>query len=143
MCSTKHSNENGKCSCASMIEAANMVLKEGIVKLSTIFRAVFPNVSYCSSNAKSRLLRILLVAIFINKKQYVMEKIDGFNYMSLITFLESDAVENLACIRMNRKSTINYERRQRARVCPVRCLQMFWSDANSSQKLFWTGEYGD
>ena len=94
MCSTKHSNENGKCSCASMIQATNMVLKEGIVKLSTIFRAVFPNVSYCSSNAKSRLLRIPLVAIFINKEQYVMEKIDGFNYMSLITFLESDAVKS-------------------------------------------------
>ena len=146
MCSTKHSNENGKCSCVSMIQAANMVLKEGIVKLSTIFRAVFPNVSYCSSNAKSRLLRIPLVAIFINKEQYVMEKIDGFNYMSFITFLNQilqKVQENLACIRMNRKSTINHERRQRVRVCPVCCLQMFWSDANSSQKLFWTGEYGD
>lgn len=75
MCSTKHSNENGKCSCASMIQAANMVLKEGIVKLSTIFRVVFPNVSYCLSNAKSRLLRIPLVTIFINKQQYVLEKL--------------------------------------------------------------------
>lgn len=77
-----------------MIQATNMVLKEGIVKLSTIFRAVFPNISYCLSNAKSRLLRIPLVAIFINKEQHVMEKIDGFNYMSLITFLESDAVKS-------------------------------------------------
>ena len=75
MCSAKHSNENGKCSCASMIQAANMVLKEGIVKLSTIFRAVFPNISYCLSNAKSRLLRIPLVTIFINKEQYILEKL--------------------------------------------------------------------
>lgn len=77
-----------------MTQAATMVLKVGFVKLSTIFRAVFPNVSYRSSNAKRLLFRMPLVAIFINKEQYIMEKIDGFNYISLSNFLASDAIQS-------------------------------------------------
>ena len=102
ICSIKHTKKDSICSCPLMIQAATMVLNEGIIKLSTVFRTVFPNVTYRSSNAKRRLLRMPLVAIFINKEQYIMEKTDGFNYMSLSNFLESDVRKDMKEFGMNK-----------------------------------------
>jgi hypothetical protein len=100
-----------------MIQAANMILKEGIIKLSTVFKAVFPNVSYRSSNAKRRLFRMPLVAIFINKEQYIMEKTDGFNYMSLITFFETKSSKNLCMNKNDLKNLLLMVKGDKEREC--------------------------
>lgn len=55
ICSIKH-HKAVKCDCSSMIQVAEIVLKEGIIKLPDLFRSVFPHVSYRSIHAKRRLL---------------------------------------------------------------------------------------
>jgi hypothetical protein len=88
ICKSLHVKPNS-CSCKALIEAANMIISEGIVKLSVVFKKVFPQATYRSFNAKRRLLRIPLVAISIRKELYLMEKVTGFNYNSLVLFLKA------------------------------------------------------
>lgn len=76
-----------------MINAAEMVLNDGVVSLSLLFKASFPNVTYHSVNAKRRLLQMPLVIFRVKKSEkrqselFVMEKAEGFNYQGLISFL--------------------------------------------------------
>ena len=63
ICSIEHTKKDSICSCPLMIQAATMVLNEGIIKLSTVY------VTYRSSNAKRRLLRMPLVAIVKGEKE--------------------------------------------------------------------------
>ena len=62
------------CDCNAMIQVAEMILREGIITLSSVFKAIFPNVTYHSHNAKSRLLAMPVVAIRLMGELYVMEK---------------------------------------------------------------------
>ena len=48
-----------------MIQAAEIVLKDGIFSMATVFKTVFPNVTYHTLNAKRHLLQMPIVAIHI------------------------------------------------------------------------------
>lgn len=54
--------------CKSIIQAAEMVLKDGIVSLAAVFKAAFPTVTYHSVNAKGRLLQMPVVAFRVKGK---------------------------------------------------------------------------
>ena len=66
-----------------MINAAKIVLHEGIVPLSRVFKSVFPNATYHSGNAKRRLLQMPLVAMHIQNELFLIEKIKGLEYSLL------------------------------------------------------------
>ena len=51
------------CTCAGMIKAAEMILNNGICSLCDVFRYAFPNTTYKSYHAKSRLLQMPTIAI--------------------------------------------------------------------------------
>lgn len=46
-----------------MIKAANLVLDSGICSLQSVFKEIFPNVTYHTGNAKRRLLQMPLVTV--------------------------------------------------------------------------------
>lgn len=73
--------------CESMIQAAEMVLKNGIVPLAVVFKAAFPTVTYHSVNAKRRLLPMPVVAFRVKGALHLMEKIEGLDYRQLANFL--------------------------------------------------------
>lgn len=83
--------------CKSMIQAAQMILKGGIVAMAVVFKEAFPTVTYLSVNAKRRLLQMPVVAIRIKgvkkgqNELYLMEKIEGLNYGQLASFLSENA----------------------------------------------------
>lgn len=87
--------------CKSMIQAAEMVLKDGIVPLAVVFKAAFPTVTYHSVNAKRRLLQMPVVAFRVKGLQkgqsqlYLMEKIEGLDYGQLANFLSKN-IEQLS-----------------------------------------------
>ena len=87
--------------CKSMIQAAEMVLKNGIVPLAVVFKAAFPTVTYHSVNAKRRLLQMPVVAFRVKGLQkgqsqlYLMEKIEGLDYGQLANFLSKN-IEQLS-----------------------------------------------
>ena len=59
-CSLNHKD----CSeCSRMLTAARLVIDGGIVELSSVFRAAFPDVKYSAYQAKQRLLQMPLVAV--------------------------------------------------------------------------------
>lgn len=82
LCSTQHND----CDCDSMIQAANIVLKDGIISMATVFKTIYPNVTY-ALNARRRLLQMPMVAIRIWGELYLMEKVNGLNYSAIITFI--------------------------------------------------------
>ena len=51
--------------CNNMIKAAQMILSRGICDISEVFRHAFPDSTYCSSSAKSRLLQMPVMAVRI------------------------------------------------------------------------------
>ena len=51
--------------CSPMIQAACQIIDEGIVPMASVFRKVYPNVTYISANAKRRLLQLPIVAVRI------------------------------------------------------------------------------
>ena len=71
-----------------MINAAKIVLHEGISPLSRVFKSVFPNATYHSGNAKRRLLQMPLVAMCIQNELFLIEKIEGLKYPLLVSFLQ-------------------------------------------------------
>lgn len=83
LCSTQHN----QCDCNAMIQAANVILKDGIVSMATVFKTIYPNVTYHAQNAKRRLLQMPVVAIRIWGELYLMEKISGLNYSAIIGFI--------------------------------------------------------
>ena len=52
-----------------MIQAAQIIVDRGIVPVSTVFKQVFPTITYTSSNAKRRLLQMPAVAFQIKKQK--------------------------------------------------------------------------
>ena len=96
-CSSTHSN----CTeCSSMLIAADMILTEGIVPLSLVFRTAFPDVTYSAACAKTRLLQMPLVALRIGEPHsgksqiYVMEYIHGINYIGIAHFRETSGMSH-------------------------------------------------
>lgn len=87
ICTTQHNHTH--CDCRLMIQAAEIVMREGIICLSTVFKTVFPLVTYHPYNARRRLLKLPLVAFRLSKELYLMEKVAGFDYNSLMDFLNS------------------------------------------------------
>ena len=84
------------CDCNAMIQAAEMILREGIITLSSVFKAIFPNVTYHSHNAKSRLLAMPVVAMRLMGELYVMEKNDNLDYPALLAFLNTKLSQSKA-----------------------------------------------
>ena len=79
-CTLKHSSSPCD-NCQSMINAAKMVWRDGVVSLPVLFRASVPKLTYHSVNAKRRLLQMPLVIFRVKKSQkhqselFVMEKV--------------------------------------------------------------------
>ncbi len=86
--------------CVSMLQAARKVLNSGIYPLCSLFKEVFPQVTYHTGNAKRRFLQMPIVAIRIqnvsrnNAEWYVTELIHGVDYLKLSRFLNLQAQEN-------------------------------------------------
>ena len=78
-----------------MINAAEMILRECICPLSSVFKKNFENVTYTAVAAKRRLLQMPVVTLRIeepssgNSKWYTMEFIKGLDYHKLIQFLST------------------------------------------------------
>ncbi len=85
-----------------MLAAAKMVIDNGIVSLSSVFRTVFPVVTYSATTAKQRLLQMPVIAIRFGKPSsgksqlFVMEYIHDVNYINLAQFFESSGAFNKA-----------------------------------------------
>lgn len=73
-----------------MIQAAEIILKEGIVLLSKVFKTVYPKVTYHPRHTRRRLLQMPLVAIRIHQEFYLMEKFSGVQCSSIVAFLEKN-----------------------------------------------------
>ena len=56
ICNSDHKEKN--CDCSLMINAARIVLHEGVVPLSGVFKTVFPKATYHSGNSKRCLLQM-------------------------------------------------------------------------------------
>ena len=87
----KQNHDQPCTNCMSMIQAAQIIVDRGIVPVSTIFKQVFPTITYTSSNAKRHLLQMPAVAFQIKKQKgqselYLMEKVNGVNYERLAYF---------------------------------------------------------
>ena len=70
-----------------MIKAANMVLKAGICSLRSVFRSIFPSVTYHTLNAKRKLLQMPLAAILIGAEVNITELVQGIDYLKVSHFL--------------------------------------------------------
>ncbi len=95
-CSSYH--KNSLClDCTNMIKAAEIILEVGICTLSSVFRTVFPDVTYHTPYAKRRLLQMPIVAIRIQEPSsgraeiHIMELISGVDYLKLGHFLNACA----------------------------------------------------
>ena len=85
-CSSFHGNR--VCTeCPQMIKAAMIVMDNGVCTLSSVFREVFPDVTYNSSNAKRRLLQLPLAAFRIHElssgkaEVNLIEAVKGVDYV--------------------------------------------------------------
>ena len=78
-----------------MVKAANLIIHFGFYPLSCVFRSCFPGVTYSSATAKCKLLKMPLAAITLGSPSsgtsevYLMEAVQGVDYLKLIEFLES------------------------------------------------------
>lgn len=108
------------CDCNAMIKAAEIVIQEGIVTLSSVFKAVFPNVTYQSHNAKSRLLAMPVVAICLIGELYLLEKNDNFDYSALLRFFNKQLSQSTAKSGISRnelKQLLSIAQSEREREC--------------------------
>ena len=92
-CLQRHDQQ--KCTeCRGMVKAANLI-HFGFYPLSCVFRSCFPGVTYSSATAKCKLLKMPLAAITLGSPSsgtsevYLMEAVQGVDYLKLIEFLES------------------------------------------------------
>lgn len=60
-CKVRH--HAGCTTCPSLLKAAQMILKDGVVSLADAFKSAFPGLAYKSSTAKRMLLQMPLVAV--------------------------------------------------------------------------------
>ena len=83
--------------CTNTIKAAEIILEAGICTMSSVFRTVFPEVTYHTPYAKRRLLQMPVVAIRIQEPSsgraevHVMELMSGVDYLKLGHFLNACA----------------------------------------------------
>lgn len=85
-----------------MLTAAEMVLDKWIIPLSLMFRTAFRDVTYGATPAKQCLLQMPLVVIRIgephrgNSQLYIMEYVQGMNYVNPAQFLETSGISHAA-----------------------------------------------
>ena len=78
-----------------MIQAAEIILREGICLLSNVFKRVLPGITYNFSNAKCRLLQMPVVAIRGGNPEsgeanvYIMAHYPGMSYLNIHHILET------------------------------------------------------
>lgn len=88
-------NQHAKCTlCQPMIHAAELIMREGIISMSKVFRTVFPNVTYHALNARRRLLQMPLFAVRIDGELFLMPSINGLDYYSITAFLSNRLTDN-------------------------------------------------
>ena len=87
--------------CETLLEIANYIVQEEIVKLSVLWRAFFPNVIYESDKAMLKILK-LPVAIFRQKGPstplHVTELCPEVNYQRLIQWLDKLTPESYLAV---------------------------------------------
>ena len=80
--------------CKAMVQAANIIIENGICSLASLHRAVFPDLVYKSCNAKEKLLRMPLVAVQCtssnagNAVLLIMEYTSGVDYTKVALLLQ-------------------------------------------------------
>lgn len=105
-CSQYHRKSCSKC--PLMIKAANLVLESGICSLQSVFKEVFPGVTYHTGNAKRRLLQMPIAAIQVQDGStnrpvvYVTELIDGIDYLKVRQFLNMHATQKKTCTPLSK-----------------------------------------
>ena len=86
-CSNYHS---AQCTlCCALIKAATLVLEAGVCSLHSVFKAAFPFVTYHTLNAKRKLLQMPLVAFQGNKEIFLMELVEGVDYLKVVHFINA------------------------------------------------------
>lgn len=87
-CLESHSRTGCK-ECESMITAAEIVQREHIFPLASVYKEAFPTVTYQSESAKKRLLKMPLACIRVGKvsdgtaQLLVMELVTGLDYRKI------------------------------------------------------------
>lgn len=88
-------HDQQKCTeCRGMVKAANLIIHFGFYPLSCVFRFCFPGVTYSLATAKRKLLKMPLAAALGSPSSgtsevYLMEAVQGVDYLKRIEFLES------------------------------------------------------
>lgn len=77
-----------------MVKAAKLIIHFGFYPLSCVFRSCFPGVTYSLATAKRKLLKMPLAAALGSPSSgtsevYLMEAVQGVDYLKRIEFLES------------------------------------------------------
>ena len=107
-----------------MIQAAELIIKEGVIPIAYVFKAAFPDVTYNSMNAKRQLLQMPVFATPIKgAKQnesnlFLMEKFEGFDYSKLSHF-SSKSFQELSRRQAITKEEVKslFTRSEREREC--------------------------
>ena len=86
-CLSKHNPNCTKCD--RLLQAAQIILDNTICSLSFVFKSVYPESTYNSETAKSRILQLPVVAVWIGSPSSgiseikVMEHMSGIDYVKL------------------------------------------------------------
>ena len=88
--------------CPAMIKAANLVIEAGVCSLHSVFTAAFPSVTYHMMNAKRKLLQMPLVAFQGNKEVFLMELVEGVDYLKVVHFINACMVSNTGSKSMSK-----------------------------------------
>ena len=90
-CEVRH--HAGCTMCPSLLKAAQMILKDGVVSLADAFKSAFPGLAYKSSTAKRMLLQMPLVAVRMGdiasgtSQVHLIEYLPGVDYTQLQSIL--------------------------------------------------------
>ena len=85
-----------------MIKVANLVIEAGVCSLHSVFKAAFPSVTYHTMNAKRKLLQMPLVAFQGNKEVFLMELVEGVDYLKVVHFINACMVSNTGSKSMSK-----------------------------------------
>ena len=88
--------------CPAMIKVANLVIEAGVCSLHSVFKAAFPSVTYHTMNAKRKLLQMPLVAFQGNKEVFLMELVEGVDYLKVVHFINVCMVSNTGSKSMSK-----------------------------------------
>ena len=95
-----------------LIQAANEIIKSGIVEVADTFRKCFPSVKYQSYNAKRRFLQLPVVMFEISaegkgsQRLYMTEQQTGVNYVTFVSLFHELVPSDIASVGIN-KATLN------------------------------------